>query len=62
MRSYKKLHNIIIYIHNLKTCMRDFKHLTERTISCDNNIRWNSWYLMIKIAIEKIAAINNYIK
>ena len=39
MKSHEKLHNIIIYIHNLKIHMKDFKHLTEKTISCDNSIR-----------------------
>ncbi len=62
MRSHEKLHNIIIHIHDLKTHTRDFKYLTKRIISYDNNTRWNNWYLMIKIAIEKTATINNYIK
>ena len=62
MRFHEKLHNIIIHIHDLKTHMRDFKHLTKRTISCDNNTRWNSWYLMLKIAIEKTAATDSYTK
>ena len=62
MRFHKKLHNIIIHIYDLKICMRDFKHLTERIISYDNSTRWNSWYLMLKITIEKTAAIDNYIK
>ena len=62
MKSYKKLHNIVIHIHSLKIHMRDFKHLTEKTISCDNSTRWNSWYLMLKIAIDKAAAIDSYTK
>ena len=62
MKSHRKLHNIVIHIHNSETHTRDFKHLTERTISCDNSTRWNSWYLMLKIAIEKTAATDNYIK
>ena len=39
MKFHKKLHNNIIHIHDLKTCTRNFKHLTERTISHDNSIR-----------------------
>ena len=39
MRFYKKLHNIIIHIHNLKTHMRNFKHLIEKIILHDNNIK-----------------------
>ena len=62
IRSHKKLHNIIIHIHNSETCMRDFKQLTEKTISHDNSIRWNSWYLILKIVIEKTAATNSYTK
>ena len=62
MRFHEKFHNIVIHIHDLKTCMRDFKHLTERTISCDNSTRWNSWYLMLKIAIDKTATIDSYTK
>ena len=62
MKSHEKFHNIIIHIHNSETCMRDFKHLTEKTISCDNNIKWNSWYLMLKIIIEKTAATDSYTK
>ena len=62
MKSHGKLHNIVVHIHDSETCMRDFKYLTEKIISCDNSIRWNSWYLIIKIIIDKITAINNYTK
>ncbi len=39
IKSHEKLHNIIIHIHDLKTHTRNFKHLTERTISYNNNTR-----------------------
>ena len=39
MKSHRKLHNIIVHIHDLETHTRNFKHLTEKTISCDNSIR-----------------------
>ena len=62
MKSHRTLHNIVVHIHDSETHMRDFKCLIERTISCDNSTRWNSWYLMLKIAIDKTAAINSYTK
>ena len=42
--------------------MKEFKALVERTILLNNWIRWNSWYLMLVIAIEKAGVINTYLK
>ena len=57
-----KLHNIVIHICGAETHMREFKHLAGRTIPRDNSTKWNSWYLILKIAIEKAAAIDSYTK
>src|SRR5205814_9676186 len=62
MGPHGKLHNIVVHIHGSEARTRDFKRLAERTIPCDNSTRWNSWYLMIKVAIEKAAAIDSYTK
>jgi len=62
MGPHGKLHNIVVHIHGSEARTRDFKHLAGRTIPRDNSTRWNSWYLMLKIAIEKAAATDSYTK
>ena len=62
MGPLKKLYNIVIHIHSTETYMREFKRLAGRTIPLDNKTRWNSWYQMLKVALEKAAAIDSYTK
>jgi len=40
----------------------EFKKLANRGLPHDNNTRWNSWYLLLKVAIEKKSAVDTYTK
>jgi hypothetical protein len=62
MGPHGKLHNIVVHIHGSEARTREFKSLAERTIPRDNSTRWNSWYQMLKVAIEKAAATDSYTK
>ena len=57
-----QLHNIIVHIRGSTACINEFLKLAERMVPLDNHTRWNSWYLMLVIALEKAAAINTYAK
>jgi len=58
----RKLYNIIIHIRSSANYIKEFKTLAERIIPFNNWIRWNSWYLMLVIAIKKAGAIDTYLK
>jgi len=62
MSSLEKLHNIVIHIHATSVWITEFKKLADRELSCDNDTRWNSWYLLLKVAIEKKSAVDAYTK
>lgn len=57
-----KIHNIIIYIRGSTARITKFLELVKRKILLNNRIRWNSWYLILIITLEKRAAINEYIQ
>ena len=59
---FGKLYNIVIHIHSAANCVKEFKALTGRLIPLNNWTRWNSWYLMLLIAIKKVGAIDTYLK
>jgi hypothetical protein len=54
------MHNIVIHICGLTTWIAEFLELTSRMIPLDNCTRWNSWYLMLVIALELQLAIKKY--
>ena len=58
----KKLHNIIVHTHASSARCAEFKELADRGLPLDNDTRWNSWYFMLKIAIEKESAVDFYTK
>jgi len=62
MSSLGKLHNIVIHIHATSAWITEFKKLVDRGLSHDNDTRWNSWYLLLKVAIEKKSAVDAYTK
>ena len=62
MSSLEKLHNIVIHIHTTSIQITEFKKLADRELSHDNDTRWNSWYLLLKVAIEKKSAVDAYTK
>jgi hypothetical protein len=58
----RKLHNIVVHTRGSPTRTRQFMELATRNIPLDNSTRWNSWYEMLKVAIEKESAIDSYSK
>ncbi|KAH7231052.1 hypothetical protein BKA59DRAFT_368009, partial [Fusarium tricinctum] len=50
-----KLYNLCIYMRSSTSIYNDFKAEIGRTLPRDNDIRWNSWFRLIDVAIEKRA-------
>jgi hypothetical protein len=42
LRPFSKAHNIIVYIHSLSGCTKQFRKLAGRMILIDNRTKWNS--------------------
>jgi hypothetical protein len=57
-----QLHNIIVHIRGSTARTNEFLELAGRKVPLDNRTRWNSWFLMLVIAIEKAGAIDTYTK
>ena len=62
MSALEKLHNIVVHTHTSSARFQEMKKLADWAISHDNDTRWNSWYLMLEVDLEKKSAINIYIK
>lgn len=62
LSALKKLHNIVSHTRGSTSRVSQFKGLAGRMIPLDNSTRWNSWYDMISIGIEKESAIDAYSK
>ncbi|KAH8751159.1 hypothetical protein BGZ57DRAFT_775118, partial [Hyaloscypha finlandica] len=48
-----KLYNIVVYIRRSPSRIARFKALARRLIPLDNRTRWNSWYTILDVALEK---------
>jgi hypothetical protein len=49
-----KLHNIVVYIQRSTQRIQAFKELSGgRRLVRDNSTRWNSWFMMVRTAIEQ---------
>jgi len=57
-----KLYNITVHTRSLAGRIREFEGLVGRRIPLDNRTRWNSWYFMLSVAIQKESALNMYTK
>jgi hypothetical protein len=57
-----QLHNIIVHIRGSPRRINAFLEITGRMIPLDNRTRWNSWYLMLVIALDYKAAIDSYVE
>jgi hypothetical protein len=55
-----KIHNIVVYIRGSTTRAAEFVELAGRLIPLDNRTRWNSWFLMLVIALDRRGAIEKY--
>ncbi|KID97309.1 RecQ helicase TLH3, partial [Metarhizium majus ARSEF 297] len=48
-----KLHNLCIYSRSSTSIHNDFKAKIGRALPRDNDTRWNSWFRLIDVAIER---------
>jgi len=55
-----KMHNILIHIRGSTARIAEFLELAGRLILLDNCTRWNSWYMMLLVALALRAAIEKY--
>jgi hypothetical protein len=62
MGALGKLHNIVIHMRSSSARTKAIEDLAGRTIPLDNQTRWNSWYQMLDVALEKEKAVIAYIK
>ena len=47
-----KLYNYIVYIRSLANRMTWFIKRASKMVSLNNYTRWNSWFLMLYVALE----------
>jgi hypothetical protein len=47
-----KLYNHVVHIHSSANCTTWFIEHAGRMIPLDNRTRWNSWFLMLCVALE----------
>jgi hypothetical protein len=55
------LHNLVVWIRSSSQRYQAFLKVGGRMIPQDNSTRWNSWYLMIHVAITLRKEINSFI-
>ena len=60
--SLGKLHNIAVHIRGSPARSQDFITLAGRGLPLDNETRWNSWYTMLKAALEISGGIHAYLE
>ena len=57
-----KLHNIVVHTRSSTQRTKEFVTLALRRIPFNNRTRWNSWYLMIDVALAYEAVVDSYAK
>ncbi|EXU94805.1 hypothetical protein X797_012113 [Metarhizium robertsii] len=57
-----KLHNLCIYSKSSTSIYNDFKAKVGRSLPRDNDTRWNSWFRLIDVAIERRAKLMDWIQ
>jgi hypothetical protein len=57
-----QLHNIIVHIRGSTGRIKAFLEIAGRMIPLDNRTRWNSWYLMLVVALDYKSAIDSYVE
>ncbi|KAH7394698.1 hypothetical protein BKA66DRAFT_546853 [Pyrenochaeta sp. MPI-SDFR-AT-0127] len=58
----RRLHNVIAHSRSSAGRTARFVKHVGRRIPLDNRTRWNSWYNLLDVALEKETGINEYIK
>jgi hypothetical protein len=54
------MHNIVVYIRGSTACITEFLELIGRRIPLNNCTRWNSWYIILVIALELRLVVEKY--
>ena len=57
-----KLHNVCMYSRSSTSIYNDFKSKIGRALPRDNDTRWNSWFRLIDVAIERRAKLMDWIQ
>lgn len=57
-----KLHNLCMYSRSSTHIYNDFKAKIGRALPRDNDTRWNSWFRLIDVAIERRAKFMDWIQ
>lgn len=55
-----RAHNTVIHIRSSNERYQAFKKEAGRSIPRDNSTRWNSWYSLLHVLLEKKVHVNNY--
>jgi hypothetical protein len=56
------IHNIVIWIRSSDKRYNEFKRRAGRIIPRDNDTRWNSWFMMISVALQLRHKISEYVE
>jgi hypothetical protein len=57
-----QLHNIVIHTRSSAGRIAEFVALARRMVPLDNRTRWNSWSLMLEVALKHDADLDTYSK
>jgi hypothetical protein len=57
-----QLHNIVIHIRKSPTRIAEYLALAGRMVPLDNQTRWNSWFLMLDVALKHGSHLDTYSK
>jgi hypothetical protein len=57
-----QLHNIVVHIRKSPSRIVEYLALAPRMVPLDNQTRWNSWYLMLEVALGHAGYLDTYSK
>jgi hypothetical protein len=55
-----KIHNIVVYIRSSAAHSTEFVRLAGRLLPLDNRTRWNSWFSILLVALDRRTALEKY--
>jgi hypothetical protein len=47
-----KIHNLVVFIRGSNDRFNQFLRLSGKMIPLDNDTRWNSWFMMLEVALD----------
>ena len=53
LAAFRKLYNITMHIYSSTGYIKEFEKLAKRKILLNNCIKWNNWYFMLSVTIQK---------